>query len=59
VVYDIKEPIGDSNEAIRSYSTTIDLDWLGSRPLPSPARRSILVSKVLPMWIEAAVPESR
>jgi adenosylhomocysteine nucleosidase len=44
VVYDITERIGDSTEAIRRYSTTIDLDWLGSRPLPSPARRSVLVS---------------
>jgi len=44
VVYDITERMGDSTEAIRSYSTTIDLDWLGSRSLPSPARRSILVS---------------
>jgi adenosylhomocysteine nucleosidase len=44
VVYDITERMGDSTEAIRSYSTTIDLDWLGSRPLPSPARRSLLVS---------------
>jgi adenosylhomocysteine nucleosidase len=44
VVYDITERMGDSTEAIRSYSTTIDLEWLGSRPLPSPARRSILVT---------------
>jgi adenosylhomocysteine nucleosidase len=44
VVYDITERMGDSTDAIRSYSTTIDLDWLGSRPLPSPARRSVLVS---------------
>ena len=44
VVYDITERMGDSSEAIRSYSTTIDLHWLGSRPLPSPARRSLLVS---------------
>jgi adenosylhomocysteine nucleosidase len=43
VVYDIREQMGDSAEAIRSYSTAIDLDWLGS-PLPSPARRAILVS---------------
>ena len=43
-VYDITELMGDSAEAIRSYSTTIDLEWLGSRPLPSPARRSLLVS---------------
>ena len=44
VVYDITERMGDSTEALRSYSTTIDLDWLGSWPLPSPARRSLLVS---------------
>jgi adenosylhomocysteine nucleosidase len=44
VVYDITERMGDSAEAIRSYSTTIDLHWLGSRPLPSPARRSVLMS---------------
>jgi adenosylhomocysteine nucleosidase len=44
VVYDITERMGDSTEAIRSYSTSIDLDWLGSQPLPSPARRSVLLS---------------
>jgi adenosylhomocysteine nucleosidase len=44
VVYDITERMGDAAEAIRSYSTTIDLDWLGSGPLPSPARRALLVS---------------
>jgi adenosylhomocysteine nucleosidase len=44
VVYDITERMGDSAEAIRSYSTAIDLSWLGSSPLPSPARRSPLVS---------------
>lgn len=44
VVYDITERMGDSMEAIRDYSTTIDLDWLGSRPLPSPVRRSVLGS---------------
>ena len=43
IVYDITEQMGDSAEAIRSYSTTIDLEWLGS-PLPSPARRATLVS---------------
>lgn len=44
VVYDITERMGDSTEAIRSYSTTIDLEWLGPGPLPSPARRALLVS---------------
>jgi adenosylhomocysteine nucleosidase len=44
VVYDIMERMSDPAEAIRTYSTTIDLRWLGSRPLPSPARRSVLVS---------------
>ena len=44
VVYDITERMGDSAAAIRSYSTTVDLRWLGSRPLPSSARRSLLVS---------------
>ena len=44
VVYDITERMADSAEAIRSYSTTIDLRWLESRPLPSPARRSLLAS---------------
>jgi adenosylhomocysteine nucleosidase len=44
VVYDIVERMGDSADAIRRYSTTIDLDWLGSHPLPSPVRRSLLVS---------------
>jgi adenosylhomocysteine nucleosidase len=44
VVYDITERMGDSAEAIRGYATAIDLDWLGSGPLPSPVRRSLLVS---------------
>jgi adenosylhomocysteine nucleosidase len=44
VVYDIAERMGDSTEAIRRYATTIDLDWLGSRPFPSPARRAVLMS---------------
>lgn len=33
VIYDIKEAMGDSQEAIRDYSTTIDLAWLNA-PLP-------------------------
>jgi adenosylhomocysteine nucleosidase len=44
LVYDINERMGDSAEAIRSYSTTIDLAWLESRPLPSPVRRVLLLS---------------
>jgi adenosylhomocysteine nucleosidase len=43
VIYDIREAMGDSVQAIADYSTTIDLGWLGS-PLPAPARRTLLVS---------------
>jgi adenosylhomocysteine nucleosidase len=44
VVYDITERMGDSAGAILSYATTIDLRWLQSRVLPSPARRALLLS---------------
>ena len=44
MIYDITERMGDSAEAIRSYTTTIDLAWLESRRLPSPVRRVLLVS---------------
>ena len=44
LIYDITERMGNSAEAIRSYTTTIDLTWLESRPLPSPVRRVLLVS---------------
>jgi adenosylhomocysteine nucleosidase len=44
IVYDITERMGDSAEAIRSYATDVDLRWLGDGPLPTPARRSIMVS---------------
>jgi adenosylhomocysteine nucleosidase len=44
VVYDIAERMGGASEAIVSYSTAIDLDWLRTQPLPSPVRRSVLVS---------------
>ena len=43
VVYDIVEMMGDSAEAIREYSTAIDLTWVGPRP-PSAVKRSTLVS---------------
>lgn len=44
VVYDIEERMGDSAEAIRAYSTDIDLRWLGTGALPSTARRATLLS---------------
>lgn len=44
LIYDIAERMGDSSEAIRSYTTLIDLAWLESRPLPSPVQRVLLVS---------------
>ena len=43
VVYDIVEMMGDSAEAIREYSTEIDLAWVGPKP-PSAVKRSTLVS---------------
>jgi len=42
VIYDIKEAMGDSAEAIADYSTAIDLSWLGG-PLPA-VKRTLLVS---------------
>ena len=44
VIYDITERMGDSAEAIRSYTTTLDLAWLETAPLPSPVRRALIVS---------------
>ncbi len=44
VVYDIVEMMGDSSEAIRDYTTAIDLSWLAGKKLPSPVRRATLVS---------------
>ncbi len=43
VIYDIIERMGDGEEAVRDYSTTIDLDWLGGPP-PVPVVRTTLVS---------------
>jgi len=43
IVYDIIEQMGDSEEAIRNYSTNIDLAWL-EQPYPHPVWRGLLVS---------------
>ncbi len=43
LVYDILEQMGDADEALAHYVTELDLDWLPD-PLPSPARRTMLVS---------------
>jgi adenosylhomocysteine nucleosidase len=43
VTYDILEQMGDAAEAIRDYTTEIDLSWL-KRPYPTPVIESVLVS---------------
>jgi adenosylhomocysteine nucleosidase len=43
IVYDIFEQMGDPDEAIADYTTSIDLAWL-RQPLPHPVRRGLLVS---------------
>lgn len=43
IIYDIVERMGDADEAVRDYSTTIDLNWLGASP-PVPVVRTTLVS---------------
>jgi adenosylhomocysteine nucleosidase len=43
IIYDIKEAMGDSAQAIADYSTTIDLTWLGSS-YPAVVRKTLLVS---------------
>jgi adenosylhomocysteine nucleosidase len=43
IIYDIREAMGDSAEAIAEYSTTIDLGWLG-RDYPASVRKTVLVS---------------
>jgi len=43
VVYDIVEQMVDADEAIRDYSTEIDLSWL-SEPYPHPVLRTVIVS---------------
>lgn len=41
VIYDIKEAMGDSKEAIQDYSASIDLSWLNA---PDSVRKTVLVS---------------
>ena len=43
IIYDIREAMADAAEAIDAYSTTLDLDWLGSS-LPISVTRATLVS---------------
>ncbi|AKU99110.1 hypothetical protein AKJ09_05774 [Labilithrix luteola] len=43
VIYDIKEAMGDSAQAIADYSVELDLSWLGG-PLPPAVRKTLLVS---------------
>ena len=43
VVYDIVEQMLDTEEAIRDYTTEIDLSWL-NEPYPHPVLRTVLVS---------------
>jgi adenosylhomocysteine nucleosidase len=51
VVYDIVEQMMDSAEAIRHYSTTLDLSWLGET-YPQPVYRSLLVSGDRDLMVE-------
>ena len=43
IVYDIVEQMTDPDEAIRHYTTEIDLSWL-REPYPHPVRRTLIVS---------------
>lgn len=43
IIYDIKEAMGDSAEAIADYTVTLDLSWLTGPP-PSDVRKTLLVS---------------
>jgi adenosylhomocysteine nucleosidase len=44
VIYDIREAMGDSKQAIADYSVDIDLSWLGPAEFPFSMKRSVLVS---------------
>jgi adenosylhomocysteine nucleosidase len=44
IIYDIKEAMGDSKEAIADYTTEIDLSWLDTLNFPAKVTRSLLVS---------------
>jgi adenosylhomocysteine nucleosidase len=41
IIYDIREAMGDSREAIEDYSTTIDLSWID---FPDSIRKTVMVS---------------
>ena len=43
VIYDIKEAMGDSAEAIADYTVALDLSWLAGPP-PSAVKQTLLVS---------------
>lgn len=43
VIYDIYEAMGDSQEAIADYTTTLDLAWL-PQPYPTPVKTACLAS---------------
>jgi adenosylhomocysteine nucleosidase len=43
IIYDIKEAMGDSAEAISAYSVAIDLAWLAP-PYPSAVIKTLLIS---------------
>jgi len=43
VIYDIKEAMGDSAEAIADYTVALDLSWLAGPP-PSAVKKTLLVS---------------
>ena len=43
VIYDIKEAMSDSQQAISDYSTSIDLTWLGT-VFPTKVKKTLLVS---------------
>lgn len=44
IIYDIKEAMGDSKEAILDYSTDIDLSWLDTLNFPVKVTRSMIIS---------------
>ena len=51
VVYDIVEQMLDAEEAIRGYTTDIDLSWL-NEPYPHPVLRTVLVSADRDLMVE-------
>jgi adenosylhomocysteine nucleosidase len=51
LVYDIVEQMGDYDEHIAHYSTTLDLSWLGE-DYPHPVRRTLLVSADRDLLVE-------